>query len=196
MKRKTSDQSLLEETLSKSVFWLFGWFSPTFGTLRAFGLPDLTSNSTQSQYGTSMECWGIEGSTRGSRVIAKNPMSLGSFGKPCSWERICLYCSSRLLVPFNHDTGPAGTHPWESRSGRHAIASTLQKGPIYHGCIKPTGTCGLDTTRSQSWDMTKTPGLWPFTKMVNLSKFMKQWKPAARISFWGWGVHIKASVWP
>ena len=196
MKRKTSDQSLLEETLSKSVFWLFGWFSPTFGTLRAFGLPGLTSNSTQSQYGTSMECWGIEGSTRGSRVIAKNPMSLGSFGKPCSWERICLYCSSRLLVPFNHDTGPAGTHPWESRSGRHAIASTLQKGPIYHGCIKPTGTCGLDTTRSQSWDMTKTPGLWPFTKMVNLSKFMKQWKPAALISFWGWGVHIKASVWP
>lgn len=43
MKRKTSDQSLLEETLSKSVFWLFGWFSPTFGTLRAFGLPGFTS---------------------------------------------------------------------------------------------------------------------------------------------------------
>lgn len=24
------------------------------------------------------------------------------------------------------------------------------------------------------------PGLWPFTKMVNLSKFMKQWKPCCR----------------
>ena len=185
---KNSDQSLLEETLSKSVCWLFGWSFPTLGTLRAFGLPG--EKPTAMAHSLNMvQAWIKHGVLKAPQEDQESSRPKPLISGSVIWKTMLMRIDLSLLFFKIHCTLQprhwASGHPWVSRSGRHAIASTLEKGPICHGCIKPTGNLCPWDPKISIMRHDKTAWTLTFHKNGKPVKPHETMEALFRVYFWG-----------